>query len=397
MEPKVIKTEEEYQAALVRIESLMDSAPGSVEEQELEVFTVLIEKYEQEHFPIDLPEPVEAIKFRMEQQGLTQKDLIPYIGSQSKVSEVLNGKRQLSVAMMRALQEGLGIPAKVLLQPSIKEKKEPRYDWMSYPFAEMLRQGYFENFRGTLNEAKDHAQELLGSLFASIAGPAPQPVYCRSLGQRIDTEALAAWQARAAQLAEEQDLPPYVKEKISDDLVREVVKLSKFDQGPLLAFELLQKNGIDCVILPHLPRTYLDGACFKTPSGRPVIGMTLRHDRLDNFWFTLVHELAHVRLHLDQDDFVFFDDTETRPGDQDDLREHEADVLTLDFLLPRETWEQEKINLTNRSEISAFADRLGISPAIVAGCLRWVTNDYYHHGSLLGKGIVRQMFHLTHE
>lgn len=116
MKPKVIKTGEEYKAALSQMRALMEAAPGSPEEEDLELFAVLIEQYEKERFPIGLPDPVEAIEFRMDQAGLTRKDLIPYIGSQSKVSEVLNHKRPLSVAMIRALHDGLGIPAEVLLQ-----------------------------------------------------------------------------------------------------------------------------------------------------------------------------------------------------------------------------------------------------------------------------------------
>ncbi|MFZ1404943.1 MAG: transcriptional regulator, partial [Anaerolineae bacterium] len=105
-----------YKAALSQMRALMEAAPGSPEEEDLELFAVLIEQYEKERFPIGLPDPVEAIEFRMDQAGLTRKDLIPYIGSQSKVSEVLNHKRPLSVAMIRALHDGLGIPAEVLLQ-----------------------------------------------------------------------------------------------------------------------------------------------------------------------------------------------------------------------------------------------------------------------------------------
>jgi HTH-type transcriptional regulator/antitoxin HigA len=119
MKPKIIKTEAEHLAALAYLETLMDAAPGSPEEEELELFSVLIEEYEKANFPINLPDPIAAIKFRMEQQGLTRQDLIPYIGSQSKVSETLNGKRPLSLSMIRALHEGLNIPAEVLL-------KEPR-------------------------------------------------------------------------------------------------------------------------------------------------------------------------------------------------------------------------------------------------------------------------------
>lgn len=115
MKPKVIKSDADYQSALAYLDTLMNAAPGSPEEEELELFSILIEKYEHEHFPISLPDPIEAIKFCMEQKGLTRKDLVPYIGSQSKVSEVLNGKRPLSLSMMRALHAGLGIPAEVLM------------------------------------------------------------------------------------------------------------------------------------------------------------------------------------------------------------------------------------------------------------------------------------------
>ena len=113
---KILKTEKEYDASLERIEALMDAPPGSAEEEELELLALLVEKYEQEHYPIELPDPVEAIKFRMEQEGLTRKDMIKYLGSQSKVSEVLNYKRPLSLTMIRALNVGLNIPAEVLIQ-----------------------------------------------------------------------------------------------------------------------------------------------------------------------------------------------------------------------------------------------------------------------------------------
>ena len=122
MKPKVIKTEAEYEGALAYLETLMETSPSAVLEEEMELFAVLIENYERENFPIGLPDPIEAIKFRMEQQGITRKDLEKYIGSQSKVSEVLNRKRPLSIGMIRALYQGLGIPAEILLQ----EKKGRR-------------------------------------------------------------------------------------------------------------------------------------------------------------------------------------------------------------------------------------------------------------------------------
>jgi HTH-type transcriptional regulator/antitoxin HigA len=120
MKAKIIKNEIEYEEALAHLDMLMDASLGSPEEAELELFAVLIENYEEERYPIDLPDPIEAIKFRMEQEGLTRKDMIKYVGSQSKVSEVLNNKRPLSLTMIRSLHNGLGIPAEVLLQEAHK-------------------------------------------------------------------------------------------------------------------------------------------------------------------------------------------------------------------------------------------------------------------------------------
>lgn len=133
MKPKVIKTESDYRAALAQVDALMSARPETPEAEELELWVHLIEQYEQTHFPIPFPDPVSAIRFRMEQQGLKQKDLIPYIGSKSKVSEVLNGKRRLSITMIRQLQEGLGIPAKVLMGDSKRgiSTQSDGIDWKS--------------------------------------------------------------------------------------------------------------------------------------------------------------------------------------------------------------------------------------------------------------------------
>jgi HTH-type transcriptional regulator/antitoxin HigA len=116
MDAKIIKTEEEYEAILSRIEALMDAPPGSAEEDELELLGMLAERYEEEHCPIDLPGPVEAIRFFMEQNELSKANMVQYLGSISRVSEVLNGKRGLSKTMIRNLVEGLGIPAEILLE-----------------------------------------------------------------------------------------------------------------------------------------------------------------------------------------------------------------------------------------------------------------------------------------
>ena len=116
---KLLKTEEDYNAALKRIEELFDAEKGTPEADELELLVALIELYEKEHFPIDSPDPVEAIKFRMEQENLTNEDMIQFLGSKSRVSEVFSHKRNLSITMIRKLVSGLHIPAEVLLGATV--------------------------------------------------------------------------------------------------------------------------------------------------------------------------------------------------------------------------------------------------------------------------------------
>jgi HTH-type transcriptional regulator / antitoxin HigA len=116
MDVKPIRTEEEYENALARIVEIWDAESGSRESDELEVLAVLVEAYEEKHHPVDPPDPIEAIKFRMDQMSMTRKDLEGYIGHRGRVSEVLNRKRGLSVDMIRRLSTGLGISADVLVR-----------------------------------------------------------------------------------------------------------------------------------------------------------------------------------------------------------------------------------------------------------------------------------------
>jgi HTH-type transcriptional regulator / antitoxin HigA len=115
MTVKLIKTRQEYRAALRRVEELMDARPGTADGDELELLAAIIEIYEAKHAPVPPPDPIEAIRFRMEQENLRPQDLVPLLGSRSRVSEVLNGKRPLTLTMIRRLHHSLGIPAEVLL------------------------------------------------------------------------------------------------------------------------------------------------------------------------------------------------------------------------------------------------------------------------------------------
>jgi HTH-type transcriptional regulator/antitoxin HigA len=116
MNIKPIKTEKDYKLAITRLETLFDAKKDTPKGDELEVLSLLIEKYEEDNFPIDLPDPIEAIKFRMEQLGLTQTDLAEVVGQKSRASEILNRKRKLSLEMIRQLHSCWHIPTEVLVQ-----------------------------------------------------------------------------------------------------------------------------------------------------------------------------------------------------------------------------------------------------------------------------------------
>jgi HTH-type transcriptional regulator/antitoxin HigA len=134
MDIKPIRTENEYEEALAQIDAIFDAEPGTPEADLLEVLTILVEAYEEEHYPIAPPDPIEAIEFHMERLGLTRRDIEPYIGSRARVSEILNRRRPLTLAMIRRLQEGLGISAEVLLQ--------------RYPLVAEGFQGVMEDYAG---------------------------------------------------------------------------------------------------------------------------------------------------------------------------------------------------------------------------------------------------------
>lgn len=388
MHLRIIKNEQDHAQALERLDALMDMDPaeGSAENDELEVLALLIERYEEEVFPMDMPSPVDAIRFRMDQQGLKNKDMIPYIGSAPKVSEVLNSKRPLSLAMIRKLSDGLGIPADVLIQdPNKQQQFEQDTNWQAFPLAEMRKRGYFPDFNGTLYELKEYATEQIGSFLAQVdLDCKAQPMmmrtsaHLRSNDKESDPYAMRAWQARVLHLVQSQKrLDKYVPGTVNQTWMRELAKLSWSQQGPALAVEYLNRSGIHVVFEAHLPKTYLDGAVCLSESKHPVVALTLRHDRLDNFWFTLMHELAHIALHFDGNESWYLDDLDAVSTDP---KEDQADALAREVLIPA-------VAISNglpqdAPGVEVLARSLSISPCIVAGRTRREAADYELFGRL---------------
>lgn len=394
---KVIKTDLDYTNALQEIERLMDSSPnlGTGEADQLEILTVLVQDYENKNFQLSEPDPIEAIIFRMEQQNLTQRDLIPFIGSRSKVSEVLSRKRPLTLSMIRSLHNGLGIPAKSLLQeqdPIVLQ--DHKIEWDEFPIKEIFQKGWLDQY---LKTTKDHTEALKRFFDELKPIPISQVMYRQSnhirSARSMNQYALTAWTARVIYLAQKRKPKgKYVKGKIDADFMRGLARLSVFDNGPLLASQYLDEQGVSIVIERHLANTYLDGSAILTNNLEyPIIALTLRHDRIDNFWFTLMHELAHVCLHMDKGVGQFYDDLDI--GNQGDLREDEADALASNTLVPEVEWRNSAASkLKSPDAVNQLANKLGVHPAIVAGRIRHKFKDYRMLNKIVGHNKIRSLF-----
>ena len=391
-----IRSEEDYQAAMARIRELMGAEVDTPEGDELDVLADLVSVYEDRHYPASIPSAVDAIEFRMDQAGLTRRDLISFIGSRQKVSEVLAGKRDITMSMARALHIHLGIPADVLLQEpgaafdSTFEEIEPG----RFPLKEMAKRGWIDQ----LPDLIDRAEEVIRAMLEKAGGleTAALPLFRKNGHRRInaktDPYALRAWCWRVLGVANEN--PPhtdYQPGTVTEQFMREVAQLSIYEDGPRRARACLADHGIVLVVERHLPRTHLDGAALRLADGRPVIGLTLRFDRIDNFWFSLMHELAHVGLHLDQgQDEPFIDDLSLKDADP---LEAEADQHAQDALIPRDIWESSPVR--DEATVLAVYDLardVDVHPAVIAGRVRHERGNYRLLSQLVGSGKVRRQF-----
>ncbi|MYA03671.1 MAG: ImmA/IrrE family metallo-endopeptidase [Caldilineaceae bacterium SB0664_bin_22] len=248
-----------------------------------------------------------------------------------------------------------------------------------------------------LPDLKKHATELVARLLERAGGPDAHvavPLYrknnLRRSNAKTDPYALRAWCWQV--LASANDDPPGASYKhgIIPSFLREVARLSPSEDGPLRARNYLADHGIALRVERHLPRTHLDGAAFWLPDRPPVIGLTLRYDRIDNFWFSLLHELAHLGCHLDGSSEAFVDDLELP---SDDAREAKADEWAQEALIPSVDWDRSTLwEEPTPLKVIYFANSLGIHPAIVAGRIRYKTGNYRLLSQLVGTGMVRQQF-----
>jgi HTH-type transcriptional regulator/antitoxin HigA len=390
MEPRIIKTDEQYRACLAEVERLagLDPEPESHEGARLELLAKLVEDFERQRFPIAAPDAVEAIVFRMEQQGLRQKDVAMLLGGKNRASEILARKRPLTLPMIRALHEKLEIPSDLLIrEPSPAYEATEEIDDSQVPMDLLIRRGWID------------AGMAVGDLLKRFQAPASAPVMLRhtatfGVGKRVNPTHVWLWLSRVREVADSRmDIQGrYRREYLNEDLLKYVVRLSWMDKGPRLAKEFLEERGIVLVIEPHLPKTHLDGAAMLGRAGTPVIGLTLREDRLDNFWFTLMHELVHAWKHLSDQTRAIADENVERAADKDDI-EMEANLIAGEILIPRAEWRRSAaFRNPSTAAIQELAARLQISPAIVAGRVRFEHKKYSLFSRLVGYRQARAAF-----
>lgn len=400
VDAKVIRSDEQHQEYLLEIEQLIARSPepGSEEMERLELLSVLVEAFESQKFPIEAPDPIGAIIFRMQEQGLKQADLVPYFGTRSRVSEVLARKRPLTVNMIRALSSGLGISTETLVgmgAAEVAQTEKDNVDWGRFPIREMIARGWIQKLT---NKAAKSTEELVQGFISSVGMEFGGAAFRRTIGgdsySPTTKYALFAWIARVIQKARERKsaLGIFDRDRFSATFMRELAQLSWFEHGPVLAVEFLEKHGIVVVIEPHLKGTLLDGAAMRDDDGTPIIGLTLRFDRLDNFWFTLLHEVAHIWKHVDREE-TFLDNLDSS---SEDRRELEANRIAKEALIPKVAWKRSDAYLNpSNLTIDLLSRELKIHPAIIAGRLRKERENYTIFNDLVGNGQVSKHFNFS--
>ncbi|TFG81569.1 MAG: ImmA/IrrE family metallo-endopeptidase, partial [Erysipelotrichales bacterium] len=336
MEPRIIKNEHQYRDYLAEVERLVICDPDaeSASGLRLELFAKLVEDYEKDKFSIPKPDPIDAIIFRMEQQGLRQKDVAAFLGGKSRASEVLGRKRPLTLTMIRELHQHLGIPLELLVhEPTEASDLEVEIDGSNVPVEELIRRGWID------------AKMSVADLLKRFEAPTGTPVRLRNTktfgsNSRTNVTCVWLWLSRIREIADSDSsiAKRFSPESLDEEFIRYVSRLSYMSNGPRLAKECLAEYGISLVIEPHLPKTHLDGAAMLGRDGTPVIGMTIRLDRIDNFWFTLIHELVHAWKHLNSVDRRTIADENIEKRGENDAIEIEANELAKEILIPTGVW-----------------------------------------------------------
>lgn len=342
----------------------------------------------------DLKElPIVLIKARIA-NGFTQSQLAESLGLKEQQVQRYEAEKYETASLKTLLKVAEILKISINADVQIKEIDAPEiYDLKKYPFKQMFQRRWFSDFNGTLNEASKKSAELIAGLYTNAGLQNNQYAFNKKSvrsGSTINEFALNAWYARILSKARDQELNAFFdKSHISEEWFKDLVLLSVNENGPKEAIEHLKSIGIRIVIESQLEGTHLDGAALLMDSIYPVIALTLRYDRVDNFWFVLFHEIAHLILHLNTDLDAIFDDLDSNVHGI----EEDADRYALNLLIPDSIWKKSLVRFSPSVEtIKNQAKTLKIHPALVAGRIRRETGKYHLFNDLIGQGEVRKLF-----
>lgn len=320
-----------------------------------------------------------AEKLNMKAQQVQRYEATYYMGA--SLARLIEVSRALGVKTSGSFESTKPAEGSVFMWSNVED-----IVWNQLPYREMIKRKWFDVPRGA------NPVERVKHFFLEAAGPQFATALHRKKmrsGNVPNEYALLAWQARVLERAHAIVQAGEISDfELNDSWLPELFGLTAKENGPKLARQLLARKGIVLVVERHLPGSYLDGAAMIGHDGRPVIGLTLRYDRLDNFWFVLMHELGHVFLHLfDGLRFDFFDEEGAR--DTDTL-EADADKFALETLIPESLWDRSMSRFALSEEaVRIDAENLGIAPSIIAGRIRKERENYTILNELVGHKQVR--------
>jgi HTH-type transcriptional regulator / antitoxin HigA len=332
-------------------------------------------------------------------RGLSQTDLAAQLNMKPQQVQRYEATNYMSASLARLIEVATALDVKISESYEAAGTATPGsifawndlndVSWSRLPYKEMAKRKWFK-----ITPTEDPVSATR-NFFTMMAGPQFATALHRKKvrsGNVPNEFALLAWQARVLGLAsafrEKRKIGSF---ELNDTWVKELVQLTKRKRGPVHAREMLADRGIALIVERHLPGTYLDGAAMLSKSEQPVVALTLRYDRLDNFWFVLLHELGHIFLHLFNGlKFDFFDEED---GAKTDTIEAEADKFALDALIPSDQWDRclSRFAMTEEA-VRIDAQNLGIDASIIAGRIRKERNNYMVFNNLVGQNSVREQF-----
>lgn len=328
--------------------------------------------------------------------GWSQKDLARKLGVREQAVQRYESERYRSISLSNYLRVArvLSVRLSAEFLPQITRGWLPTFEVTPSEAQKVLKHARANGWLQSGDDSDDNGINQLIRYVAEHVEMHGTPSLLRT-GLNVEDHSedwsLLSWKAQITRRAEviiERDKIKYRPLDVS--WLVDLVKLSKLEDGPLRAAELLKEHGIILIVEPHIPGMKVDGAAFLVDQ-IPVIGMTLLRDSLDNFWFTLLHEVGHVILHYRTGLAAgFFDDSESTHVDE---LEEEANKFAANMLIPEELWSRSPARISKAAgPIENFAEQLGIASSIVFGRIRLERNNYTIFSDKIGRGKVRKLF-----